>query len=203
MPSAHRSLPNSRTERPSRVTMLIATLALLLTAAPTFQGNTVLAQDSTVVRPPAGAWWIDLDMGDIEAGRSLLALGVRGSWMPSDNELLSLRAIYGEEFRICVFGGCPPPDHITDIGVLYGRVLKGRWGYGAISAGLGWTGGKTEASNGTEEKFSTVGLPILGEIYFTPFSFLGIGASGFGNLNVEHPFAGIALSLQIGDLGNR
>jgi len=195
-------LPILRTGR-SRRLRLAAALALFVAFAPGMFGNAARAQESIGPQSAAGAWWVDFDIGDIEARRSLITLGIRGSWMPSDDELLSLRAVRGEEFRICVFGGCTPPDHITEISALYGRVMKRRWWYGAISAGIGWTEERTVWSDGTEENVATVGIPILGEIYFTPFQFVGIGASGFGNLNVEHPFAGIVFSLQVGNLKNQ
>ena len=52
------------------------------------------------------------------------------------------------------------------------------------------------------EKIDFLTLGISGEIqvFWIPFSKLGVGFPLYGNLNPEKPFAGLLVSIQIGDL---
>ncbi|MDZ7362982.1 MAG: hypothetical protein ONB46_20020 [candidate division KSB1 bacterium] len=45
-----------------------------------------------------------------------------------------------------------------------------------------------------------LGVPIRGEIFVSPFRFLGLGISGFGNLNSEKSYGGFSLGLHFGKL---
>jgi hypothetical protein len=73
-----------------------------------------------------------------------------------------------------------------------GGVRRGRF----LGSGGGWFGPSYYESL----SFTTVGIPLEAQVFFTPFSFLGIGMCGFANLNPEKPYAGALLCLKIGKL---
>ena len=82
---------------------------------------------------------------------------------------------------------------LTDVGLLYGRVAKGRQGHGAIAAGVAYTAvsiGDTEAR--------ILGAPVVAEAGFRPTRVLGIGVQAFANLNKQRVFGGVVVFLQLG-----
>jgi hypothetical protein len=100
-------------------------------------------------------------------------------------------------------GDLGPQQTVWDIGALYGeKNAIASWGFASISGGIGIVGGVYRRCSGKCEwrEFLTVGIPVEGQIFWNPFSFLGIGIYGFGDLNLEHPFAGALLCVQVGKL---
>lgn len=112
------------------------------------------------------------------------------------------------EVSIVLFGHSPSPEEsVWDIGILYGIIAKGSYGSASISGGVSLVGGIRRgkplpgSSYRYEElSFKTVGIPIEAQLFFTPFSFLGVGFYGFANLNLEKSFWGALLCLQVGKL---
>jgi len=134
----------------------------------------------------------------------------------SGKNLFSFRYLLSEEFQI--LGTDSPSETVWDFGVLYGRIAKASYGFASISSGMSIVGGVrrgrylggtgewvgTSYYFGTsyyeENDFITVGIPVEGQLFWTPLAFFGIGFYGFANLNPEKSFVGALLCVQIGKL---
>jgi hypothetical protein len=105
------------------------------------------------------------------------------------------------QFTVRAMGAADPfgngGDEFGEIGVLYGRAAKRRWGHAAISTGLAWTGFGSCADN-AGAGCSTLGLPIVAEASARLFSIMGVGAQAFANLNVKSIYGGVVVFLQLG-----
>lgn len=111
--------------------------------------------------------------------------------------LISLRSVYNIDVSFNIFGGPPPlAETAWDIGVLYGRIAKASYGFASISGGVSIVGGL----RAEEGSFLNAGIPIEGQLFWTPTSLVGVGIYGFANLNKERSFAGALLCIQIGKL---
>lgn len=155
--------------------------------------------------------WINAGIGGCSVG---LSSGANFSHQ-SGKKIISVRATYNEELNIF---GPTPSEQAWDVGVMYGGIAKSKYGFASISAGLGLVGGvkrgrylgyNRDDSCGwffiridQYEKidFLTFGIPAEIQAFWTPFSKLGIGVTVYGNLNPEKPFAGLLVSIQVGDL---
>jgi len=151
-------------------------------------------------------YWFNGGIGSSSAG---LSAGISFSHL-NGKHLLTVRLTYNEEF---VIFGPSPAENAWDFGCMYGRVTKSKYGFASIAAGLGLVGGVRRGRylgydvNGwfgtswyAEDDFFTLGIPAELQAFWTPFSKLGIGVTLYGNLNPEKPFAGLLVSIQIGDL---
>ena len=137
----------------------------------------------------------------------------------SGKNLLSFRYLRNVEFQI--FWPDLPIEKVWDVGVLcgrIGRIAKASYGFASISSGMSIVGGVrrgrylggtgewvgTSYYFGTsyyeENDFITVGIPVEGQLFWTPLAFFGIGFYGFANLNPEKSFVGALLCVQIGKL---
>ncbi len=130
-------------------------------------------------------------------------------------KLITIRATYNEELNIF---GPSPSEQAWDAGVMYGGIAKSKYGFASISAGLGLVCGVKRGRYIDDNRddsygwffikidqyekidFLTLGIPTEIQAFWTPFSKLGIGVTLYGNLNPEKPFAGLLVSIQIGDL---
>jgi hypothetical protein len=131
--------------------------------------------------------------------------------------LITVRASIAEEVVFLT----DPSVSVWDVGVMYGRQAKGKWGYASISTGLALTGGMERGPRVSEpdecyfldclallfttveyEKrpFATVGMPFELETGLTFSSAAGIGLNVFGNLNPRASAIGATLNLLIGEL---
>jgi hypothetical protein len=133
----------------------------------------------------------------------------------SGKKLISVRATYNEELNIF---GPSPSEQAWDVGVMYGRIAKSKYGFASISAGLGLVNGVKRGRYIDDDfqgrygwfaividryekiDFLTLGIPAEIQAFWTPFSKLGIGITLYGNFNPEKSFAGLLVSIQIGDL---
>lgn len=86
-------------------------------------------------------------------------------------------------------------DSFGELGLLYGRVSKGRAGHAAIAAGLAHT---AVACGSGIDNCTTVGVPVVAEAAFRPTPVLGIGIQAFANLNKQRVFGGVVVFLQLG-----
>jgi hypothetical protein len=130
-------------------------------------------------------------LGEDEGG---LSGGLSLSYCKGSN-LFSIRWVENTEFKLDLWGYSGPPDEVWDVGVLYGRVAKASYGLASISGGIGLVG-----MSHNEILSYRMGIPIEGQLFWTPISILGIGISGFVNINSEKSFLGALLCLQIGRL---
>lgn len=156
-------------------------------------------------------YWINGGPGASSAG---LSAGLSFSHL-NGKHLITVRSTYNEE--LIIFGPSPA-ESIWDVGVMYGRSAKSKYGFASVSAGLGLVGG---VKRGTylgdnlddgygwfvikidryeKDEFVTLGFPAEIQAFWTPLSKLGIGITLYGNLNPEKSFAGFLVSIQIGNL---
>jgi hypothetical protein len=123
--------------------------------------------------------------------------------------LFSIRYIFAEKTSASSsrFGGPTPLESVWDLGVLYGICTKTASNFASLSAGLGLVGGvrrrKFLGNNLFSDEyegltFHTFGIPIEGQLFLTPSSFVGIGFIGFGNINKEKSFGGVLLCVRLG-----
>jgi hypothetical protein len=105
------------------------------------------------------------------------------------------------QFSVRAVGAADPfgysGDEFGEIGVLYGRSAKRRWGHAAISTGLALVGFGS-CGEGGGGGCSTVGVPLVAEVAARLFSIMGVGAQGFANLNLKGGYLGAVLFLQLG-----
>ncbi len=107
--------------------------------------------------------------------------------------LYTIRAIGTVEFKLDLWGYSGPPDKVWDVGVLYGRVAKGKHGVVSVSAGVGLVG----ASHEYYSEPLRMGIPLDVQMFWTPGSTLGFGLCGFANWNADRSFAGMLVCIQI------
>ena len=144
------------------------------------------------------ALWVNAGVGRASVGPALgLGLSYR-----SGSHIASARLLGGGPFDL--FGPGYGTD-VAEISFMYGRAGGGALGGRSISAGVGLVSGEHRREGGrfspqVEEFGPTVGIPIEAQFIFSPIRFLGVGVTGFANLNTEASFAGALLSLHLGKL---
>jgi hypothetical protein len=90
-------------------------------------------------------------------------------------------------------------DSLADLGLLYGRVAKGRTGHAALAAGVAFTSVDACGSGPRAPRScSTFGVPVVAEAGFRPTRVLGIGIQAFANFNKKQVFGGVVVFLQLG-----
>ena len=144
------------------------------------------------------AFWVSAGVGRASVG---LASGLGLSYR-SGPHLVSARLLGGGP--VDPFGTRTGTD-VGEISIMYGRAGGGAVGVRSISAGVGLVSGEHRRRGGgfspqVEEFGPTVGIPIEAQFIFSPIRFLGVGVTGFANLNAEASFAGALLSLHLGKL---
>jgi hypothetical protein len=94
---------------------------------------------------------------------------------------------------------------VAEIGLLYGRSTKVRFGALSLSGGLGMVRAEScgldwVCEPSPHDTFRTLGVPLEVQWRFAPTSFLGVGISGVGNVNPRTGFAGVLVCLQFGQV---
>ncbi len=159
------------------------------------------------VAPPSQSnlWWLNIGAGyssglDGQFGMPGLLFGFSHK---SKIGLLSFRATYYEDFQICLFGGCAKPDHVWDMGGLYGISTKSKVASASVSAGIGLAGGRRVGEKG----FTRASLPLETQLFLTPFRRakkhpygVGFGLYGLVDINSEKSFWAALFCLQFGRL---
>jgi len=140
----------------------------------------------------AGFAWVHGGLGEADGG---VSGGISFSYQKGSS-LFSIRGVENAELKLDLWGYSGPPEEVWDIGALYGRVAKASYGLASISGGIGIVG----ASDGEGRSSYRPGIPVEGQLFWTPSSVLGIGIYGFANLNSERSFAGALFCLQMGIL---
>jgi hypothetical protein len=154
---------------------------------------------------------------DAISARAALMLG------QGRNGSITIRTAAVEEFDLF---GPVPAEGVWDLGVLYGRQTRGKWGYVSAAAGVALVGGMRRGDRipGTsppcesydvlgcllvamftpvryeEKPFQTVGIPVELEAGFTFTRVLGLNASAWANLNRERTVTGLSVGLVLGRL---
>lgn len=173
--------------------LLMCLAALVLSIG----NNPIYAQD-TSNHSKAKLYWVNAGLGfsspQFPEGIPF-SMGMSLSYQ-TGKSLISIRSIYNIDVSFNIFGGSPPlAETVWDIGALYGRIAKASYGFASISGGVSIVGGFRP-----EGSFLSAGIPIEGQLFWTPSSFLGVGVYGFANLNKERSFVGALMCVQIGKL---
>jgi hypothetical protein len=159
-----------------------------------------LSQDGPYTRN--NPYWITLGLGGSSvfdnSASSVLAISAQ-----KRHQLLSLRLVHNSEF----LSFSSPDERVWDVGLLYGGIARGRYGFMSLSGGISMVGGVRRgefvkstgflSSEHKKDRFFTVGLPIEAQLFWTPSQNFGIGLYGFSNINKEETFTGVALAVQI------
>jgi hypothetical protein len=142
--------------------------------------------------------------GDAGLGGGSYAGGMAGiAFQAGPHQLFQLRAVYMEEFRLCIFGPCTSPvQYRAGLAGMFGQILKGRWGSISCAGGVAVTFVRTDdlAQGNDPVPHTTIGLPIELQAFVTPLPFAGIGITGLANINPKRAFAGAFLTLQVGKI---
>lgn len=148
---------------------------------------TVPLADATPARQTHSTYWLTAGVG---AGTRGLA-GVAGAAYQFGGNLLAARG----SGTVAFFG-----DPLWDIGVLYGRATRPGFVHLSVAAGIAAVGGERREGSlfdPPERIPTTVGFPFQAELTFR-LPVLGVGLIGFGNVNQEESFGGVAAAIQIG-----
>lgn len=137
-------------------------------------------------------YWVNGGFG-VNSSFEVTSAGASFSYQ-TGKHLISMRYVFNDESQIM---GYASSEKVWDIGVIYGRSAKASYGLASISGGIGLVGGNRRPHY---ETFLTIGIPVEGQLFLRPLSFLGIGIYGFANLNPEKSFVGALLCVQIGKL---
>jgi len=145
------------------------------------------------------------------------------TWGQGRSGSITIRTAVVEEFNLF---GPSPAEGVWDLGALYGRQTRGKWGYASAAAGVALVGGMRRGDRipGTspacesydvlgcllvgmftsaryeEKPFHTVGIPVELEAGFTFTRVLGLSASAWANLNPERTVTGLSVGLVLGRL---
>lgn len=130
-----------------------------------------------------GLAWLTVGAG-VGTGGGAAALGPNVAW---DHHILSGRM--ATTFQI------KGPDY-GDIGLLYGRTAVWEYGMVGASAGLGLM--HYHDYGFSPDEVVTPSVPVAARAAFQPLPMLGLGTYLFGNLNLEHPFAGLVVTVNLG-----
>lgn len=134
----------------------------------------------------------------VHGGTSInnLGVGVQGGLSVDYNQhVFSLRTVstdqsYGAE--------------TWDVALLYGRSTTFRSWYVSAGVGAAVTGGtKYSGLFGSGEGIpmeTMLGFPLEANLFWQPTNFVGLGVYSFANVNTEHPFGGMGLSVRVGNL---
>lgn len=89
-------------------------------------------------------------------------------------------------------------EKVYDFGFMYGRYKRFEDIFTSLSMGCSFVGGSSEKLlYKNSNSFSTIGVPIEGQIFWKPDSSIGIGLTGFANINYRSPFFGLLFSLRV------
>lgn len=181
--------------------------------------NTVFAQTETIDPNNKDLWWINIGFGkggmfggDLDNAKNsehdvnnLSLLASSSFYSPQIGFPITVRTAASAE-QVMMFTS--DIEYIYDYGVLIGQMHKTRWGRIVYSAGISTVKGMyiygfEDASNETIWKYKsyeTIGMPLQVELIFTPIKYIGVGITGYGNLNLKRSFWGAAVCFQFGVL---
>jgi hypothetical protein len=176
----------------SSVMLFLGAMALLPSVS---HGSSLKASAQTEVR----YLWANVGagFGSVRGGLGEDSGGISGGISLSycaGSSLFSIRGVEIAEFKLDLWGYSGPPERVWDIGVLYGRVAKGVHGIASISAGIG-IAGASKYDRAISPRF---GIPIEGQLFWTPNYALGFGIYGFANVNSYKSFLGLLVCFQLG-----
>jgi hypothetical protein len=97
-------------------------------------------------------------------------------------------------------------ETFTDYGLLLGLATRKKWFDASIATGVALMSYRREVFGWLRHEIkkevndAQISLPVEAQAFFKPASFLGFGATLFGNINSEKSFGGLTFNLQLGKL---
>jgi hypothetical protein len=163
----------------------LAVIGLFATTTDSF------AQQTNVKDTSSTSYWV-------HGGTSIhnLGMGIHGGFSVDYNQhVFSLRTVstdlsYGAE--------------TWDVALLYGRSTTFRSWYLSAGVGAAITGGTKYpglfgSGKGTPME-TMMGFPLEANLSWQPTGFVALGIYSFANVNTEHPFGGMGLTVRVGNL---
>ena len=112
--------------------------------------------------------------------------------------ILTARIVGGGDILGSVFAPTGAVVSVQDVGVLAGiGNTPGLLRY-SVGAGLGIASIWHKVNNTSNAKVSRLGVPLEGQLFVQPISFLGVGIYGYGDLNKERSFWGWSIGVSLG-----
>lgn len=108
------------------------------------------------------------------------------------SNLFSLRFVDGGE----LLRGENPGSEIVEYGILYGRCRRAGSKLFSSSIGIGYVNIRKRDRN----EYHTVGLLAEVQYVFAVFKYVGFGIKGMGNLNSKYSYAGVGISIDLGQM---
>ena len=147
------------------------------------------AQNLLQQKPAESTYWINGGFGPAKPG---FGLGLTGSYR-TGLHIFSARFLYSSEIAIL-------SDHteLLEGGILSGLAWSTTYGLISLETGIGFVSGSLDPSGQYEiERFTTIGLPVAVQLFWTPTEKLGIGLYGFANFNSHEHLGGLLFCLQL------
>lgn len=134
----------------------------------------------------------------VHGGTSInnLGVGIQGGLAVDYNQhVFSLRTVSTD---------MPYGAQTWDVALLYGRSTTFRSWYLSAGVGAAVTGGTKYpglfgSGEGTPME-TMMGFPLEANLFWQPTNFVGLGIYSFANVNTEHPFGGMGLTIRVGNL---
>lgn len=134
--------------------------------------------------------------------RNIPTLGANISINNKNMLLLSLHFQYSTEIEIL---GPSPPESVWNLGLSFGKYIKKKQYFASISSGISILHFVQRGHIVEEQLFGDIyeklivykiGIPITGQIFWTPTSFFGIGLNASININHKNTYYGSLLYFQ-------
>ena len=151
-----------------------------------------LAHDVLEQKPPESIYWINGGFGPAKPG---FGFGLTGSYQ-TGLHIFSARILYSTEVALL-----SDPTEFVEGAVLSGLTWSTTYGLISLETGIGFVRGKIPRfQDSSIDKFTTIGLPVAVQLFWTPSEKLGIGLYGFANFNSQEHMGGLLFCLQLREL---
>ncbi len=140
--------------------------------------------------------WLGMGLaaGGVAGIDAPLGLLARVTWQREPHQA-TLRLLYLGESE--GFPETTSSNHVTELGLLYGRSRVSSWGHAALSAGASLLAFESYCPHVDRDGCVTVGVPFTAEAAVQG-AFVGLGLQAFGNINPRAPYGGVAVFVQLG-----
>ncbi len=184
---------------------ILLLLVLLTTSISAFSMEHATHADSTHVPDSTRSTtysWINLGMGTSLEYPLAFTIGLN---YQLKKYLVSARFLITDELDL---QNQSSSESIWDVGLLLGRFYKSDHILASLSAGLSLVGGMKRGSFISNDETwggyyelkhrAILGIPLESHLIYLLSQNAGIGITAFGNLNLDKPFFGALISLQLG-----
>ncbi|MCD4848089.1 MAG: hypothetical protein K8R76_07860 [Candidatus Aegiribacteria sp.] len=149
----------------------------------------VSAQEVLEQKPAESEYWIN---GGFGPAKPDYGFGLTGSYR-TGLHIFSARFLYSTEVAIL-----SDSREFLEGAILSGLAWSTTYGLISLETGIGFVGGSWDLSGQSEiESFTTIGLPVAVQLFWTPTEKLGIGLYGYANFNSQEHMGGLLICLQL------